>query len=589
MAIDVNTGIAYAVQTLCKRIVNRQGDYETQRALVDAQTDEICELFRPDLVKGKVGEKKIGAFEGSKIVEGTGPYSALIWQRGFLGSMLSRKSDWFKDRLKEPPSWTGIKFKGNDQVNQYLQDFDDHVSSIYKRSNYYDVMPNFVLDAGTVGSPVMLKEQDIINDRLIFKVPNYSQRWLAKDIFGRDNVVHIKWEWNAIEALEFFGKDQLPSIVKQQLKNGTHYIKSQYLQVIYPAGDPIFDNLPKAVDVTHPWMEFFVFLDNKDQTNQKTLKPLNKGPGYFTRPFSTWHYWRNWHEVYGRSMAWWAIYDVKGCNAMWEALFGEAEMSVRPPTWAMGELCGLLDLGPGGQNWADSVQSYQTPPMFLNRGANFNVAIDFADRIKGSIERHFHVPLFMMVNQLAFSRNQPETAYGLFRMEAERTGQLAPQVETYENQVLGDTHESILDMERMAEPAYPWGRLPQPPDIVLENSEGVLDVEFIGQLSMAQVRDRTINNFYRNIGISELVFGIKPETIEKVKWSTALERVLEAGNFAQNDIVPEEEYQALIQAMNQRAKQAELAEQAPKITQAVKNLQGVTEKQSPLKLLTGAA
>jgi len=580
---------AYANQSLCKRIIHRQGDYESQRRLIDDQTAEIEELFRPDLVKGLVGEKNIGAFEGSKIIEGTGPYSALIWQRGFLGSIMSRKSAWFRDKLKEPPTWSGVKFKGNDQVNQYIQDLDDHINAVYNRSNYYEIMPNFVLDAGTVGSPVMLRERDVVNDRLIFKVPDHSQRWLAKDIFGRDNVVHVKWEWNALDALSFFGKDELPRVVKQQLSNGTHYDKGKYLQVIYPAGDPIFDNLPKGdeVDVTHPWMEFFVYLDDKDATQQKMLKPKDKGPGYFTRPFSTWHYWRNWHEVYGRSMAWWAIYDVKGYNALWECLFGEAEMSVKPPTWAAGALRGILDMGPGGENFADK-SDYEEKPEFIQRHSNVNIAVDIADRVKGSIERHFHVPLFMMVNQLAFSRNQPETAYGLFRMEAERTGQLAPQVETYETQVLGDNHEGVLDMERLAEPAYPWGRLPQPPDIVLENSDGVLDVEFIGQLSMAQVRDRKINQFYRNIGISELVFGIEPNTIQKIKWSTALEKVLEAGNFAQTDIVSEDDYQALIQAMNQRAQQAELAEQAPKIARATKDLQGTTEKGSPLKLLTGS-
>jgi hypothetical protein len=226
--------------------------------------------------------------------------------------------------------------------------------------------------------------------------------------------------------------------------------------------------------------------------------------------------------------------------------------------------------------------------MFLNRNTNYNTAIEFADRLKLAIERHFHVNLFMMANQLAMSKKQPESVYGLFRMEAERTGQLAPQVEGYENQVLADTHDSIIDAERMAEPAYPWGRLPQPPDIVLDNSDGVTDVEFIGMLSIAQERDRSINQFYRNIGIFEPIFNFKPETIEKIKWSEVVERLSEAGNWPQSEIVPEEDYQALMEAVQQRAMQAELAEQAPKMARAAKDLQGKTEKESPLALLTGA-
>ena len=590
MAED-NTGNSYKNQSLCKRIIARQASYETERSLVDAQTDVICELLRPDLVKGLVGQKEVGAFEGSRIIESTGPHSARIWQRGFLNSMISRKSAWYRNKVKEPPSWTGIKFKGDDDINQWLQDMADHTSSIYKRSNYYDLMPNFVLDAGTTGSPVMLREQDKLNDRVVFKVPDYSQRWLAKDIFGRDNVCHVKWEWTALEALSFFGEDELPESVKTNLRSGDHYKKSQYLQVIYPAGDPIFKDLPEKdkVNETHAWMEFFVSLDSKDESMQQVLKPKDKGPGYFSRPFSTWHYWRNWHETYGRSIGWWAVYDIRGSNAVWEGLFGEVELQLQPPSWAVGRLAGLLELGPRGQNFASGDEEYAMPPKFIERQSGFSVAIEFADRLKASVERHYHVPLFMMANQMMLNKKQPETAYAYFRAEAENNGQLAPEVEGFEGQVLSDTHDSIIDMELMAEPAYPWGRLPEPPEIIQEFGDGNLDIEFIGRLSMAQVRDREVDNFFRNVGIAELIFGFKPEAIEKIKWVQELERVLEAGDFPQSGIVPQEEYEAYLQAIEQRLKQAEVAENAPKLAKAAKDLQGETKKGSPLSALGGAA
>jgi len=584
---QTNTGLAYAQQGLYQRIKRRQSAYETRRQLYDDQRDVICELLRPDLVKGKVGEKDEGGFGSSAIVEGTGPASAQIWQRGFLGNMISRKSDWFRDKLKEPPRWTGVSFKGNDEVNLYLQDFSDHMSDRYQRSNYYDVMPQFVLDAGTVGSPVMLAEKDIVSDRTIFKVTDYTSVWLDKDVFGYDNCLHVEWEWTALEAAQFFGVQNLPPLVQAHMRNGNHYAKTKYLQCIYGTADPIYKDLAD-IPQTHPWLEHFICMAATEGPEQTPLTPLNKGPGYFTRPFSTWHYHRNWHEVYSKTMAWWAIYDIRGNNAMWDALFGEAELALRPPTWAMESIRGLLDLGPGGQMFARNAQEYETPPKFVERPTSYTTAIDFADRLKAAIERHFHVPFFLAVTMAMNRKEQPETAFGLMRAEAEGTGQLAPQVETYENQVLAHTHEVLIDAERMAEPAYPWGRLPEPPQIAMEYSDGEVDVEFIGQLSMAQVRDREILKFYRNIGSAELIFNASPEAIHKVRWPEALERVLEAGDFPQSDLVPKEEYDALIDAMRQRAAQAELAEQAPKIAQAAKALQGKTENGSPLQLMSGS-
>ncbi|NIW99140.1 MAG: hypothetical protein GWN13_13015 [Phycisphaerae bacterium] len=91
-----------------------------------------------------------------------------------------------------------------------------------------------------------------------------------------------------------------------------------------------------------------------------------------------------------------------------------------------------------------------------------------------------------------------------------------------------------------------------------------------------------MGRFLKAIGISEMLYQFKPELVDKVKWSQAYEKLLEANNFPQGDILPEDEYQALLQAMQQRVQQAELAEQAPKVAQAVKALQGKTEADSPL-------
>ena len=580
---------AYSQQTFFDRIKNRQTHYEQRRSLYDDQRDVICELTRPDLVAGKLGELDEGAFQGSQIIEGTGPYSALVWQRGFQGNIVARKFNWFRHMMREseyPRIRRMITFKGNDQVNQYLQAVDEHMRMVYKRSNFYDVMPHFILDGGTVGSPVMLREEYPLDRKIICKIPHYSQIYLDKDFFGRDNVLHVKWRLNALQAREFFENDDLPAAVKNHLDQASGcYEETEYLQVIYGAGDRIFDDLSEENKpiVNRKWMEYFICLDATEGNEKKTLKPKNRGPGYDNRPFSSWHMWRNWHEVYGRSMAWWAVHDIRGGNSMWEALFGEAELSIRPPVWAMGTMQGMLNMSPAGVMYARSDVEYDRPPQFMDRKTQYQVAMDFADRTKQSIERHFHVPLFMMINQMQMRQKQPVTAYQIFTMEAERHGQLAPEVEGYEQQVLGDNDTCFLEIEAEA------GRLPEPPDILREWSDGIVDAEFIGPLSMAQQRDLSIKHIHQNLGAAEPIFNADQNTLNKIRWSKMLEYVMEEGNLPQGMLVPEDEYKALIETLEQRLAQAEMAEQAPKVTQAVKNLQGTSEEGSPIKLLTGTA
>lgn len=577
---------AYSTRPLWDRIKARQGDYEQTRDPWESQWETIIEHLRPDLVAGLLGQKDIGEFEGSKIVEGTGPHAVRVWQRGFQANLISRKIEWFREQVKEPPAWTGVKFKGNDEVNKYCQELAEHLSERYRRSNYYDRMGMFTLNGGTLGSPVMLFSQDIARDRMVCEVPDYASVWLDKDIFGEDNCLHVQREWTALQAEEMFGFDQLPLSVRQQLQQGTFYAKTKYIQAIYGAGDRIYRDLPGGEMLApYPWREHFLCTED---TDKRILRPTNKGPGYFTRPFASWHYHRNDHEVYSRTMAWWAIFDVLGSEGMWEATYGDAEYSVKPATWANAALRGLLDMSPGGDNWARNREEYETPPMFLDKGTRYDKGIDFADRLAGMVRRHFHYDFFMAVNQIMLSKQQPETAFGLSRAQAENGIQLVEEIESYEQQVLGHAHDVFIDYERLAEPAYPWGRLPKPPQILLDYSDGNVDVEFIGPLSLMQINDRQVERFYRSMEPAQIVFQAQPETLHKLKWSQILEHLLESQNFRQDDIVSEEEFVQIVEGVRQRAMQAEMAEMAPKMTQAAKNLQGKTEKGSPMAMLTGA-
>ncbi|NIQ97678.1 MAG: hypothetical protein GWN87_28520, partial [Desulfuromonadales bacterium] len=419
---------------------------------------------------------------------------------------------------------------------------------------------------------------------------------------GRDNCLHVKWEWTAKEAFDFFttveegkriGEEQLPKLVKEQLANGEEHKKSEYLQVIYAAGDPIYRDLSDGEDVaqTHPWLEHFICLRADNPGEEKTLKPPANGPGYWSRPFASWHYHRNWHEVYSRTMAWSAMPDIRGAAAMWEALWGEAESRLQPPTWALRELQGQLDLAPRGANWAANTQQYATPPMYLERKMGYEAAMDFIQRVDHSIGRWWHIDMFWGTNLKMDQKNQPETAYAHMKADAEKVTQLVPEIETFENQVLREAHDIFIDYERMAEPRFPWGRLPEPPQIVLDNAEGDQDQitpEFIGQLSIAQVRDRQVMKFFRAMGAAEMVFEADPNTVHKIRHSQMLEEILETMDFKQHLIVPEEEYEKLVEEIQRRQLQAEIAEMAPKYAQAVKALGGKTEKDSPLALLTGA-
>jgi len=567
---------SYEKMNLYKRAMLRHGDMKQQRQPWDANCNTIVEYCRPDLINRKDPKGKRGSFMGSSAVEGSAFFSELTWQKGFMGLQVGAKINWLRYFLNESEKAVKEYFKGNDRVNSYLQDFRDYMLEVYRNSNYYSAMPGMVLDGGTVGSPVMLIEEDIPNRKNVCLMPHYTQRYLMVDWFGNDIALHIEHEVTILQAAGFIGKDNLPKQIQQKLEQGDHKTTVKLLQCIYRAGDQIFQDLPEPVLILGPWMEFY-FVEEQLYENEK--KPVRSKP-YHSKPFIGWHYSRKNGESYSRTPAWWAIYDIKGNAAGWGTLYLTAEKQADPPMILLQKMKARANLNPGGRVYALSQDEYASPPKPIDQNQKYPFVVDFMDRLKMNIDRHFAVDLFMPINRYMQENNQPPTAYQIMQMEAEKNVQLGPSVESYEG-FLGEIDARMMEIERQAE------RLPDAPPEVLELSEGRIDPIFVGPLAQAQRIGNILQKLNTGVNIAGMIGQFDQMAAQhKIDWPGLLEKALEDVDFYQDMIVPQEAYTNIVESIQAELRQQQAIENLPKQAQAVKALSGKTD---PIKLLTGAA
>ena len=105
--------------------------------------DEIVKNFRPDLgIDTDPGKR--GVFFGNEIYEGTAPWAIRVMATGFQGNLVSKSIDWllYKMEMNE--------LNGIDEIDGWLQDIKEHMTGVYRRSNFYDVQPQFTLNSLTV-------------------------------------------------------------------------------------------------------------------------------------------------------------------------------------------------------------------------------------------------------------------------------------------------------------------------------------------------------------------------------------------------------------------------------------------------------
>lgn len=571
---------AYSEKNLFDRIIDRHGQLVKQRAPFDSARKVIVERFRPDLTLTTDEE---GNFTGSDIIEGSGPWYLSVMARGFQGSLIGRSIEWLRYHMREN------FFKGIDEVNQWLQELEEQMYWAYRNSTYYDIMPTFIKDGLSIGSPVTIADEDESSGKVIYTVPHYTENYLSQSRLGEDDVYHREYDMTAMQAAKMFDKEKLSDALQNDLKQGDHYKKYKFIMAIYSEDDDIFKDLKeddKKYKPNRPWMQ--IYIEKNTDTLKKKPLPVKKSGisliknGYWSKPFSSWHYHRNPHESYARTPAWIALPDVKGNDALWTTLYEGIEGEVRPAMMAMANQKGLLRLMPGGTTWAQTKDDYDNPPFPIKKDFKYPFGMDMADRVENKIERHFHTRLFQMIDKYNREHKQPPTAFQIFQMQGENAGQLGPAVQSFEGGLLKPNDDRMMEIEGRA------GRLPPTPDMVLEYSSGEVDPQFTGPLAMAQKMFLGVQRVHNGLAGAEPIFNMWPETKYKVRASILVEKVLEDLNFPQDCIVPEEEYQEYLTVLAQQEEDARQLEQAEGMAKVIQSTSKDVEPNSPIAALTGA-
>lgn len=561
---------AYKAKNLWERIIDRQGRLESIRAPWDSPTTSIADLTRHDLTTD-TDEK--GVFVGSKVIEGTPAHAARIMTHGLIGNMVSAKITWIKYGMPE------TFLRGDDEINQWLNQLEEHMYSVYERSNYYSVLPRFGLDGITVGSPVMIIEEDEGEGTIHCVVPHYTERYLFQDMYGNDGGLHLKKKMSVLNLVERFGKDNCGAAVKKELENGNHWQESKVLQVIYRSDDEIFDDLEdKEFKPKGPWVQYYIKTKVEGEEEQK---PLQMKP-YRAKPFTAWHFERNEHEHYARTPSWYAYYDITRGQAIHKTRLQTYEKAAWPPKIAMRHLKNRLHLAPGGFSWVDKIEDLDAVKSIdekMNLLASKEIATDYDEAIK----RWYHYRLFMMLNQMQMDDKSPPTAFQIFHTLGEKSVLIGPAVDSVERNILKPIDDRFLEIEDYA------GRLPPPPDKFFELSEKrTVEPEFVGPLSQSQRLYLTHRRVLENIEAIRPIIDMAPEVKYKYRWDVMAEKVSEQGGLWQECIVPQDEYRKFIEELAREEDEDRQLEKAERVAKMVPSVSKDVEPNSPIAALTGA-
>jgi len=591
--------VAWKEKTLYDRILDRWMEVEDKYSTLNTNREQIIRIFRSD-EKPESGENRSTGSEntdmdllGQEIYNGSGPWYSKSMATGFQGSLVSKNIAWIRYQMGQ------FSLRDVDELDVWLQDIKDHMTEAYQKSNFYDVQPQFTLDGITTGSPVMFAEEQTSTGRTMWIPQYYRNVRLYYDKFNEVNGLIVRdKKWTAKQIHDkFIGDDpdgskaekMLTMAVNNALKAGKLNQEFTVFRAVFKVDHQIWngtgDNAFKKPQGDWTWLSVY-FLELADLDAAKKNTPLNKNMGFFSQPFVNWDFDKKPWESASRTPAWYAIWDCMGLQQVHKNFLENAQLQNRAPFIAMDTMKGNIHLSPEGEMYVDKA-NYDRPPKSLDMVGNLNIPAEIIDVYDDALRRWFFIDKFEMFNLLSRNNKQPVTATQIFQMAGEKATLLSPAIETH-SKYLSVADARMVDIEVRA------GRGPFAPDtmenitdIIRGNSdEQVTSISiqptFIGPLAQAQKLTQALEPITTGIGVlrDSGLLEMNPDLVHGIRTKGTMDKMLEAVDFPASEIVPEEEFNETVAALNEQRAQQLQQENAIEMMKASKNLQGPVDDTS---------
>jgi hypothetical protein len=519
-----------------------------------------------------------GQKTGDEVYDGTALQALNLLSDGLAGYSISRSFRWFEytlpgkfnfPRSSGMRAWSGKRMDEYPAVKEWLERCEEVMYAAFLRSNMYDVAPELIKDAASVGTVTPIIEEDVGNGRIIFTIPHFRENYIAENAFGQVDTHYRVYLLTLKQMVEKFGLDKMIE-VKPDFEE--KYKKNPYeeLEIIHATAPRLSFDPAKENGKNKPFASMWVL--------RSPVKLLQES-GYHEGPI-TWRWRKNNDEWYGRSPAWDAYIDIMVANAQGETNLVAGHKMVEPPMVAPADLRGLVQSGPAGWTWLEGKVTKDNMPLPLLNGIQLPYAQEQQDRTDEKIKQHFHVDFFLMMSNLALTNRQPITATQVIEMGGEKAAVLGPRIGRLESECMNPIHDRVWAIEKRA------GRLPDPPQILVDHVGTGIEIDYMGPLSQAQKKLFKSQGIRSGLDSAAGLISIHPDTVHAIEPYETMKDLLESSGFPSKDIRSKEEFDKVLDAEKQKQAVQEAIQAGTEIAGALPDAGKAPEEGSLLDKMT---
>lgn len=539
--------------------------WRTERASYDAHWRELGEHTFTRRTRFFEGDRNRGDKRNQKIINETGTLAARTLRAGMFTGITSPARPWRRLTTADPD------LARYAPVKDWLYLYNERLSLINRRTNFYNVAPTLFGDMGVFATGCMgafPDEQDIYRF-YSFPVGSY---WLATNQRGVVDTFMREFQMTVRQLILEFGDPKagpgerwkpFSATVRNLWDRGSYDIPINVTMVIHPNG--AFD--PRMREATFKayagsYFETGTAAGGITQADTLMHDTFLRETGYDLFPIFAPRWDVTGEDVYGTSCPGMdALGSIKELQSLMKkkakGLQKQLDPALTGPTGLKTQKTSLLS---GDVTYLDVREGMQgLRPIHETNFSHADVREDI-NSLERRINRTFYADMFMAITQM--EGVQPRNERELVMRHEERLLELGP--------VLERTNDEFLDPLTRVETMYimQHGLMPPPPK---ELAQSQLNVEYISMMAQAQ-KLVGIAGTERFLSFVGNLSGVWPDVKDKIDADYAIDDYGDRMGVAAPIMVSDEEVAAVREARAQAQQQQAQAQMVNTAADSAKSL-----------------
>lgn len=575
MAHKYNSTVEFGHNTKRSKIDIVYAQLWNERSSFEPYWRDLSDYILPKRSRFEISDANRGDRRNQKIIDSTATLAARTLRSGMMSGITSPARPWF--RLTMPDS----EIAEIGEVKDWLFLVTSRMSTVFLRSNLYNVLPLNYGDIGVFGTGAIVQEEDFDAVTRFYSVPIGSYM-IGQNKKGNPEMFHRDLRMTVRELIDEFGYDNTEERIKQKIhwERFSHVIETLWrtdeTEAWIDVGHMIWPN--DDYDPSKPGSRFRKFesiyyergysaisgsgaLDVSEHVDRFLRQ---RGYDRFPVLISRWEV--TGEDIYGTDCpGMTGLGDIKSLQVMHKRKAEAIEKMVRPPMAAPSSLrTSKASILPGDITYVDVREGTQgfRPIHEVNPRIN-ELLLDIREH-QERIRRAFFEDLFLL---LASSDRRQITATEVLERREEKLLALGPVLEQLNQDLLDPLIDNTFDfMQRQ-------GLIPPAPEAIQGQP---LKVEYISIMAQAQ-KLVGIAGIERFASFASQVAQVNPLALDKFDTDQVLDIYADHTAIPPGIVRPDDEV-AEIRAQRQQAQEAQAK------MEAMQQMSGAAKDLSETKL-----